>query len=327
MPSQNTTGVADYRSLLDDNLELLRCIECPDGQLSITTAGNELQCDACDRAYEVTDDFIPVMLPLDVDPIREANIEIYDSISDEYQKKKVGNPPPRLVAMFGKAADGRALDGQRHLDFGCGPGSIIHWLRDYGLRSIGLDVSLSNLRNTRDLTGAFVVCADATRMPFASNTFGLVTETAVLHHLNEWSRAVAESIRVATPEASIVLDSEPSKQQMAISGLARFVYGLRKPVYGALSKVWPSIGIHNHHGELDDIAETHNQPGAGIGDADVVAALDDAGFTTECVYSPNANFEASVDKMNAPRFILNVLSFRNPWDPANGTFSIVATRS
>ncbi len=319
-----------YLQLLKHNLEtIMQCPNCGSQELNLILENKKsISCKSCHTTYDVTEDHIPIMFPLVKDETREANIQVYDSISGNYLNKKIKNPPSRLFTAFSKIAEGKELNDKLHLDFGCGPGFILHWLKKYKLKGVGLDVSLENLRNARELTGAFVVCGDASLMPFRDGVFDVVTESAVIHHITNWQKVITESVRIAKPNSAILFDSEPSTRQMALSPIARFVYWLRKPVY-KIGSVFSKgkNGIFNQNDDLDDIAEIHNQPGKGLPDSEILSTLEKAGFKANCVHSPNGDFVSKVEKVNLPRFILNVLSFRNPWDPKNGSFSIIAFRN
>lgn len=314
--------------MLKDNLaNTMQCPNCSDRNLNLNVeAEKTINCSGCGVTYTVTDDYIPIMFPLTKDETREANIVVYNSISDSYLNKKLNNPPKRLTTVFKKIANSRNLDNKLHLDFGCGPGFVLHWLKKFNLKGVGLDVSLENLRNARELTGAFVVCADASMMPFRDGTFDVVTESAVVHHITDWKNVIRESVRVSNDKGVVLLDSEPSKRQLALSPVARFVYALRKPAYKLGSLFSKSKGIFNQNDDLDDIAEIHNQPGKGLPSQEVLDILEKGGFDVNCVFSPNGDFESKVENVKLPRFILNVLSLRNPWDPKNGVFSILAFR-
>lgn len=96
------------------------------------------------------------------------------------------------------------------LDLGCGGGLYTRELARRGLRAVGLELDLANLREARRQAGEpglAWVQADATRLPFREGTFGLVVCVEVLTHLPPASRrdVLTEVRRVAAPRASIFL--------------------------------------------------------------------------------------------------------------------------
>jgi len=333
-------------------LPMLQCPACQEGELTrvpgnfpealpFETAGEYLQCANCQTIYPVTDDLIPVMwsealkaqmlAPPDPNSNIGANLQIYNAISDDYMQHTRQLPENALRIQDGA---GRILAhaGDKsptlHLDFGCGPGQVISWLKDEDLLSVGLDVSFVNLRNTRNSTGALVVCGDATRMPFKRDQFDLVTEASVLHHILEWRAAASEACRVCQPGGGILLDAEPSQEMVAFSKLAVFVFNLRFPVYKLLSYIKKDKYIFRDtdQAKLNLKAEIHHQPGMGFPLDELAAIFSRAGFHLHLFHSPGAD----LDTRKPPKIknmILNLLSLRNPWNPKLGSFTAIGTNS
>ncbi len=311
------------------------------GQIPFDSAGSHLACQGCGESYPVTADLIPVMWS---DSLKEqflndphpdsslgANIQIYDAISDDYQSYTRQLPENALRIQDGA---GRILSHcpseppRYHLDFGCGPGHVMGWLKDEGLISVGMDVSLANLRNARKSTGALVVCGDAVQMPFKDQTFDLVTEASVLHHILDWQAAVSESCRVCKSAGGILLDAEPSQEMVAFSKLAVFVFDLRFPVYKLLSYIWKDKYIFRdtEQAKLNLLAEIHHQPGTGFPLGDLRQIFEQAGFNLYLYHSPGSDLD-STRPPKLKNIILNLLSFRNPWNPQLGSFTALGTQS
>ena len=226
-------------------------------------------------------------------------------------------------------------DTRYHLDIGCGPGHVLEWLNDCGCQQIGLDVSLTNLRNARKSTGAHVVLGDATCMPFKSNVFSLVTESCVLHHIFAWEKMISESCRVCCEKnGGILYDTEPTKESLSLSWLAKFVFGLRWPVYKALSYIDPKK-MHFRNISLAReyymTAEVHNQPGKGFLLTDVREVFENSGFSPEIFLSPNDQLlhREAITRKEAgwKRIVLHVLSGHNPFLVKYGSFTVIAKPS
>ena len=101
--------------------------------------------------------------------------------------------------------------GATVLDYCCGNGEDSLYLARHGAkRVVGIDISDVSIQNCRDRAKAakadhivhFEVM-DAERMSFADNTFDLITEYGVLHHL-DLDRAMAELARVLKPGGHMV---------------------------------------------------------------------------------------------------------------------------
>ena len=340
---------------MSENLSrLLPLLWCPACQASVLepvdspysescrfeTAETHLSCPNCDAVYPITSDDIPVLwtealkaqMLADPDPGSNigANLQIYNAISDDYQHYTRQLPANALRIQDGATRILDQMTGKGphyHLDFGCGPGQVLGWLREFDLVSVGLDVSLVNLRNARQATGALVVCGDATRMPFQDQSFSLVTEASVLHHILDWRSVVREACRVCQTGGGVLLDAEPSREMVAFSKLAVFVFNLRFPVYKLLSYVRNDKYIFRdtEQAKLNLKAEIHHQPGTGFPLDELGDLFSQAGLHLTLYQSPGD----SLDTIRPPKLqnvILNLLSFRNPWNPKLGSFTAIGTR-
>lgn len=368
------TDMNDFRASLAVLLPLLRCPLCHScttlqiesgpakGEAlirSIQLCDTRLQCGNCNAEYPITADYIPIMWDealrrtyTDADSsgpenpsgtsgsALDANLAIYDSISDSYNlwtrrnlqnATRIRNAVERILAVrregSASSAAGNEQPRQIHLDFGCGPGHVLGWLKDFGFFQIGIDVSLRNLRSARAQTGCLVVCGNACNMPFADATMDIITESSVLHHILDWRGAITESIRTCKRVGGIVIDSEPSKEQMAWSSLAVAFFNARFPIYKALSYLRRDKYIFRDttRAKLNLQAEVHHQPGTGFPVDQLEALFANAGFDADIILSPTAEL-ASRSRPNWKSIILNVLSGRNPWNPRYGAFTAVATR-
>ena len=92
------------------------------------------------------------------------------------------------------------------LDVGCGDGALARPLIRAGVPWIGVDLSLTLLR---DATGP-AVRADAVRLPFLDASFGAVTALYMLYHLADPVLAVVEARRVLRPGGLLVV-AAPSR--------------------------------------------------------------------------------------------------------------------
>jgi len=337
-----------------DLLPILRCVLCHSTRLELLDAwegptipnekiSGSIKCSDCGESYPITHDFIPIIWSRDLRDVVigttdsgpcsiRANVRIYDSFSDSYDRytrrgsevpKRMNNAAEKL--LLSQRSNGVLPGKELHLDFGCGPGHVLEWLNGLGMIQVGLDVSLANLRNARKKTGAMVVCGDAANMPFKDDMFCLVTESSVLHHIQDWRAAVAEACRVCNKEGGIILDSEPSKDSLNWSVLARFVFDLRLYVYPLLRHVAKSKYVFRSKKdiELNLEAEIHNQPGRGFDIEELRAIFKGRGFTVEIIKSPTESLQSRA-KPTWESMILNVLSLHNPWNPKYYPFMALA---
>ena len=337
---------------MDSIVEILRCTGCgapvelraqpADAAVSCRLLDRHLACSACGTIYPITEDEIPIMWDRDIRSLitkvieeedqsddfntLSANYDIYEDISDKYYEYSRIDPRAKLKI---KAAAERVLsrvEGEAmHLDFGCGPGQVIGWLKSPGLRQVGLDISLNNLRNARKHTGCAVVCANACNMPFAPGTFDLITESSALHHIPDWRKAVSEAIRVCRSPGGVVIDAEPTREQMALSKLAIAVFEARFVVYKYLSYFKRNKYVFRNlrQAKLNAMAEIHHQPGTGFPIDELSAIFEKSGHDLEVILSPSPELEVRPDP-NWKEVLLSVLSLRDPWGPEFGTFTAIS---
>ena len=95
----------------------------------------------------------------------------------------------------------------RILDCGCGTGANLVMLGEFG-RASGFDLSAKGLAFARRYGQQRIAHASITRIPFASDTFDLVTALDVLYSLSEADEAVAlgEIRRVLKPGCCLVVN-------------------------------------------------------------------------------------------------------------------------
>jgi SAM-dependent methyltransferase len=84
------------------------------------------------------------------------------------------------------------------IDLGCGPGFLVHLLREIGINAYGCDLSNYAIENSTNLAAPFVRLADLTKLPYTRNEFGSAVSFHVLEHLeeDEIDKAITEIFRV-----------------------------------------------------------------------------------------------------------------------------------
>lgn len=86
-----------------------------------------------------------------------------------------------------------------YLDVGCGTGAGLDEIGPRFTSAIGVDISPTALKLTREHVSRPLVCADAMHLPFASNTFSFFTCLDVIEHVRNDLDAISEGFRVCKP--------------------------------------------------------------------------------------------------------------------------------
>ena len=90
------------------------------------------------------------------------------------------------------------------LDLGTGPGFVLRRLHN-GSNTVGLDKSIGMIAKAKKARLNRVVVADANRLPFKPNTFGLVTAIGVFEYQESQTTFLAESRCVLKSHGRMVL--------------------------------------------------------------------------------------------------------------------------
>jgi ArsR family transcriptional regulator len=119
-----------------------------------------------------------------------------------------------VEAAMGEALGGHVFDSL--LDLGTGTGRLLELFAPLYRRAIGIDASsdmLAVARANLDRAGvahAQVRLGDIHHLPFARNSFDVVTVHQVLHYLDDPERAIGEAARVLRPGGRLlVVDFAP----------------------------------------------------------------------------------------------------------------------
>lgn len=150
--------------------------------------------------------------------LRADFITDYDGLADQWWD------PRGPLAPLGWIARARAEfvpvppDGQGLLlDVACGGGLFGPHLAGRGYRVVGVDLSAMALREARGHGFDAVAQADIARLPFADESFDVVTAGQCLEHVPDPYAVVAEACRVLRTGGTLVLDT------IADTALARVV--------------------------------------------------------------------------------------------------------
>jgi SAM-dependent methyltransferase len=132
----------------------------------------------------------------------------FDPVAADYDRTRA--LPPRTLGSLVQLLAGELRGRGRILEIGVGTGRIAIPIAGAGVDLIGVDLSPAMLARLRQNAGGRapfpVAVADATRLPFAADTFGGAFGVHVLHLIPDWRAALAELTRVARPGAVLLFD-------------------------------------------------------------------------------------------------------------------------
>ena len=186
---------------------------------------------------------MPARSPVTPEYIKQVNTLYHDAAASDYDSKwgidfgPIGRRQVRekLVKALGRWPTMPYGDA---LEIGSGTGYFALNLLQLGAidRVVATDIApamLATLATTADGLGlaAETRLADAERLPFADGRFDLVCGHAVLHHLPDLVRALAEFHRVLRPGGAIAFCGEPSRYGDLIAALPKRGAQLAAPLW------------------------------------------------------------------------------------------------
>ena len=114
--------------------------------------------------------------------------------------------------------------GENILDVGCGIGYLSGLAEKQGASVVGIDMSVEALKYSRStLCGSFV-CGEAGKLPFIDNQFDKVIFADVIEHVEDDNLAIREIVRVAKPDALIVISTPELEALFTKTRLKTFLH-------------------------------------------------------------------------------------------------------
>jgi 2-polyprenyl-3-methyl-5-hydroxy-6-metoxy-1,4-benzoquinol methylase len=114
----------------------------------------------------------------------------------------------------------RSIDGGKVLDIACGTGYGLGLLRKRAAFVVGVDIdheAATDAKSERG-TNAAVLLGDGTRLPFAAESFDVVTSFETLEHLHKRAEFLAELNRVLRMGGRLFLSTPNAAYTMPVNG-------------------------------------------------------------------------------------------------------------
>jgi len=234
---------------------LLSLVRCPDCHGILAGTPDSLVCRGCGRPYHSSSaDF------LDLRPrvaYSEQTKYLDETLHADARHETVS--PPLLGSRIRNDMLRSFLAPEAHdlvVDLGCGSGRALLWNRDWGSRSVGVDISpffSSDARQSIDL-----LIGDLRRLPFADATFTKAFSLDVLEHLSPQAlrEMLAEASRVLAAGGELFVYTHVRKNAPVAAGL-RWInaLGRRLESWGLIDARQERLRKSDHLNPLRDIPE------------------------------------------------------------------------
>lgn len=145
--------------------------------------------------------------------VLQANIEVHTRLSASYEATEPHFRPENQERVRAILRDlkGRS-GGDRLLDLGCGTGFLLNLARGLFADIHGVDATPAMLERVANEDGLLQLhCGPAEQLPYADDSFDVVTAYSFLHHLADYKLVLAEARRVLRPGGLFYADLDPHR--------------------------------------------------------------------------------------------------------------------
>jgi ubiquinone/menaquinone biosynthesis C-methylase UbiE len=132
----------------------------------------------------------------------DYNDAYFDGLMSGWTDISIGEISSKLVATLGQKAfprDGIALD------FGCGSGAYLHYLKQSSLEVVGVDISSEAVKQAGKMPYKAVLLNDNGRVPLPDQSAAIVFSTEVLEHIEDTEAAIKEFNRLLKDGGLLIL--------------------------------------------------------------------------------------------------------------------------
>ena len=211
--------------------------------------------------------------PTTTDEVHDANVRYHDLAAVHYDAKwGIDYGERGQTQVTGKLRKALGEPGLAHfergLEIGAGTGYFGLNLHRAGVvgQYVATDISPGMLDKLGDSARRLdldidTACCEATRLPFADDSFDLVFGHAVLHHLPDLEASFAEFRRVLRPGGAVAFCGEPSHYGDRLAEIPKRAAFKLSPAWRALVRASPAVnrGYHEAPEEalLEQVVDVH----------------------------------------------------------------------
>jgi ubiquinone/menaquinone biosynthesis C-methylase UbiE len=141
---------------------------------------------------------------------QQANVEFHRFLANRYREQPFFQQENRRRVCGLLREFAREAGSERLLDVGCGTGFILDLAHDLFDQLDGLDLTPEMLDQVTRRDNLTLTLSEAEKMPFADESFNVVTCYSVLHHIEDLASVFAEVRRVLKPGGVFYADESPS---------------------------------------------------------------------------------------------------------------------
>ncbi len=212
--------------------------------------------------------------------VSKANERYFDAIAATYDQ----DPAQKYGAFHDNSKERyreflrKNISLIRHgktVNLGCGTGNMIDVEAEFGLTSMGIDISSRILEQAKRITPR-LIRGDFYRLPFPDESISLASGFLLLHHVYDHDLFFREIHRVLKPGGFFFSDYDPNFYPSSSTKehwLLGRIWGLRRMISYRVMKVGTEIDL-----ETARLADYYSETIPGLKEEDIESALRRSGF-------------------------------------------------